>query len=65
MLKVGGYDESVYSVDDWSLWLKLSEVSRVAYLRGEIFYLWRRHPASLWLWRRSPQRRRAPHDPPT
>ena len=47
MLKVGGYDETVYSVDDWSLWLKLSEVSRIHYLRGEVFYLWRRHPVSL------------------
>jgi glycosyltransferase involved in cell wall biosynthesis len=47
MVQVGGYDETVYSVDDWSLWLKLSEVSRVAYLRGEIYYLWRRHPTSL------------------
>lgn len=47
VLDVGGYDESVYSVDDWSLWLKLAEVTRFHYLRGEIYYLWRRHPGSL------------------
>jgi O-antigen biosynthesis protein len=45
--EVGGYDESVYSVDDWSLWLKLAEVTRFHYLRGEIYYVWRRHPGSL------------------
>lgn len=47
MLTVGGYDESVYSVDDWSLWLKLAEISRFKYLRGEAYYVWRRHPSSL------------------
>jgi glycosyltransferase involved in cell wall biosynthesis len=47
MLEVGGYDESVYSVDDWSLWLKLAEISRFKYLPGEVYYLWRRHPGSL------------------
>lgn len=47
MLMVGGYDESVYSVDDWSLWLKLAELSKFKYLRGEVYYVWRRHPASL------------------
>jgi glycosyltransferase involved in cell wall biosynthesis len=47
MLEVGGYDESVYSVDDWSLWLKLAEITRFKYVRGEIYYVWRRHPASL------------------
>jgi glycosyltransferase involved in cell wall biosynthesis len=45
--QVGGYDESVYSVDDWSLWMKLAEVARFKYLRGEVYYLWRRHPGSL------------------
>ena len=45
--RVGGYDESVYSVDDWSLWMKLAEITRFKYLPGEIYYLWRRHPASL------------------
>lgn len=47
MLEVGGYDETVYSVDDWSLWLKLAEISRFKYLRGEVYYVWRRHPSSL------------------
>ena len=45
--RVGGYDENVYSVDDWSLWLKLAEISRIEYLPGEIYYVWRRHPGSL------------------
>ncbi|HQX82752.1 MAG TPA: glycosyltransferase family A protein [Vicinamibacterales bacterium] len=45
--QVGGYDEAVYSVDDWSLWMKLAEVARFKYLRGEVYYLWRRHPRSL------------------
>lgn len=47
MVKVGGYDETVYSTDDWSLWLKLAEVTRFKYLRGEIYYVWRRHSKSL------------------
>ena len=47
MHEVGGYDESVYSVDDWSLWLKLAEISKFKYLRGEVYYVWRRHPSSL------------------
>jgi glycosyltransferase involved in cell wall biosynthesis len=47
MLKVGGYDESVYSIDDYSLWLKLAEISRIKYMQGEIYYIWRRHPFSL------------------
>ncbi len=46
ILKVGGYDETVYSVDDWSLWLKLAEVTEFKYLEKEIYYLWRRNPAS-------------------
>ncbi len=47
MIEVGGYDTSVYSVDDWSLWLKLTEISRFKYLAGEVFYIWRRNPFSL------------------
>jgi len=46
-LDVGGYDQTVYSVDDWSLWLKMAEVTSFKHLRGEIYYLWRRHPSSL------------------
>jgi glycosyltransferase involved in cell wall biosynthesis len=47
VLQVGGYDESVRSVDDWSLWLKMAEVTRFHYLEGELLYVWRRHQASL------------------
>jgi hypothetical protein len=47
VLRVGGYDESVGSVDDWSLWLKLQELTRFRYLAGELYYVWRRHSASL------------------
>lgn len=47
--RVGGYDEDVYSVDDWSLWLKLAEISRIEYLPGEIYYVWRRRPSSITL----------------
>lgn len=45
--RVGGYDENVNSVDDWSLWLKLAEISRISYLPGEIYYMWRRRPSSM------------------
>lgn len=45
--QVGGYDESVGSVDDWSLWLKMAEITRIHYLEGELTYVWRRHAASL------------------
>ncbi len=47
ILKVGGYDETVYSVDDWSLWLRLAEVTKFKYLENEIYYLWRRNPMSV------------------
>ncbi|MGE0449285.1 MAG: glycosyltransferase family 2 protein [Vicinamibacterales bacterium] len=47
LLDAGGYDEDVYSVDDWSLWLKVTERTRIQYLPGEIYYLWRRHPESM------------------
>ena len=45
--QVGGYDEDAPLVDDWSLWLKLAEVSRIAYVPGELLYVWRRHAGSL------------------
>ena len=47
LLAAGGYDEDVYSVDDWSLWLKVAELTHIHYLPGEIYYLWRRIPASM------------------
>jgi glycosyltransferase involved in cell wall biosynthesis len=45
--QVGGYDESAPSVDDWSLWLKLAEITRIHYLAGELLYVWRRHRSSM------------------
>jgi glycosyltransferase involved in cell wall biosynthesis len=47
LLAAGGYDEDVYSVDDWSLWLKVAEIARIHYLPGELYYLWRRHPTTM------------------
>ena len=44
--KVGGYDETVFSVGDWSLWLKLIEIARFQFLEGEIYYVYRRGPKS-------------------
>lgn len=47
IFKVGGYNEEVYSVDDWDLWLKLAEMTQIEHLKGEIYYVWRRNPRSL------------------
>ena len=47
LLRAGGYDETMYSIDDWSLWLKVAEITRIHYLAGELFYVWRRHPGSM------------------
>lgn len=48
LLQAGGYDESVRTgVDDWSMWLKLAEVTEIRYLEGVVLYIWRRHPSSL------------------
>ena len=44
LLQVGGYDESIRTVDDWSMWLKLAEVAEIRYLEGAVLYVWRRHP---------------------
>src|SRR5688572_19556869 len=45
LLAAGGYDESVRTVDDWSMWLRLAEVSEIRYLEGAVLYIWRRHPS--------------------
>ncbi len=55
ILKVGGYDETVYSVDDWSLWLKLAEITKFKHLKGEIYYVWKRR--STGLTKTNPRRR--------
>jgi len=47
ILQVGGYNETMYSLDDLSLMLKLGEVTKFKYLSGEALYLWRRHPQSM------------------
>ena len=46
MLKVGGYDESLTSSDDYDIALRISKHTRMLALSGEIHYLWRRHPES-------------------
>lgn len=47
LLRAGGYDETLHSVDDWGLWLKVAELTRIRYLAGEVYYVWRRHPRSM------------------
>lgn len=47
IFKCGGYDETVYSKDDHALFLKLTEITQFQYLKGEVYYLRRRHPSSL------------------
>ena len=47
ILEAGGYDETVFSTDDWSLWIKLNEITQVHYLKNEIYYIWRKHPKSI------------------
>jgi len=47
IVKVGGYDETIYSMDDWDLWLKLAEITKIKYLKGEIYYIWKRRANSL------------------
>lgn len=44
--QVGGYDEDVGNVEDWDLWLKLAEITRIHFLEGEALYLWRRRLGS-------------------
>jgi glycosyltransferase involved in cell wall biosynthesis len=43
LLRVGGYDASVRTVDDWSMWIKLAEIVPIHYLEGAVLYVWRRH----------------------
>jgi len=43
---VGGYDKRFRSLDDWDLWIKLAEITKIKHLRGEIYYVWRRHSKS-------------------
>jgi glycosyltransferase involved in cell wall biosynthesis len=47
ILKVSGYDETVYSVGDWALLLKLAEVTKFKYLKDRVYYIYRKHPKSL------------------
>lgn len=56
IIEVGGYDEEFYSLDDLSLMLKLAEVTKFKYLQGEVYYLWRRHPASMTMTERNRRR---------
>ncbi|HTL71039.1 MAG TPA: glycosyltransferase family A protein [Candidatus Eisenbacteria bacterium] len=47
LVRVGGYDEKVAYVDDWSLFLKLAEITRIRYLPGRAYYVWRQHPGNV------------------
>jgi hypothetical protein len=56
MLRVGGYDPSLRSAEDYDLLLRLAEVTRLANL-PERLYSYRQHPASVSRVRRSEQMR--------
>lgn len=43
--KVGGYAVGCVP-DDWGLFLKLAEITKIHYLKGHVYYLWRRHASS-------------------
>jgi len=45
--KVQGYDEKVYDRVDYSLWLKLAEITEFKYLKGEVYYIYKRRSGSL------------------
>ncbi len=45
MRRVGGYAVGE-APDDWGLFMKLAEVTKIHYLRGHLYYLWRVHPGS-------------------
>ena len=42
----GGYDERTWFIEDFSLLLRFEEMFPIKYLKGETYYLWRRHPKS-------------------
>ncbi len=44
ILQVGGYDESLLTTEDYDLALKIMRLARIRPLRGEVHYVWRRHP---------------------
>ena len=46
ILRVGGYDETFLSTEDYDLALKIANFTQVEALSGEIHYLWRRHTHS-------------------
>ena len=43
--QVGGYATG-HVPDDWGLFLKLAEITRIHYLGGRIYYIWRTHEGS-------------------
>lgn len=45
MRRVGGYALGRVP-DDWGLFLKLAELTRIQYLQGHLYYLWRVHERS-------------------
>ena len=45
MRRVGGYTPGAMP-DDWDLFLKLSEIARIHYLAGQVYYVWRVRPSS-------------------
>lgn len=45
--QIGGYDSKLSAMEDWDLWLRLSEKTKIRYLKGEAYYVWRRSSMSL------------------
>ena len=46
MLELGGYDETLASIEDYDMALKLAERAQIAALSGEVHYLYRHHAGS-------------------